>query len=114
MIFSRAALVLLAIASSAIGAVIQARTPEQLQTDIENLTARVTTLDNDITAFPDTGGSIFAALVCSQPDSCEYHLRTYSARAFTLMRRMSTLRSRLLRLRPALPTHYPKRTARLF
>ncbi|KZV98842.1 hydrophobic surface binding protein, partial [Exidia glandulosa HHB12029] len=38
------------------------RTAAQIQADITTLTARVTTLDNDVSAFPNTGGSLVAAL----------------------------------------------------
>lgn len=39
------------------------RTVAQVESDIASISTQVTTLDNDITAFPNTGGSLINALV---------------------------------------------------
>lgn len=60
--FSRAVVTVLAAAAPALAAVIGARSASAIIADIDVLTTRVTTLDNDVTAFPATGGSLLAAL----------------------------------------------------
>ncbi|EJD50706.1 hydrophobic surface binding protein [Auricularia subglabra TFB-10046 SS5] len=60
--FSRAVVTVLAVAAPALAAVIGARSAAEIVADIDVLTTRVTKLDNDVTAFPNTGGSLVAAL----------------------------------------------------
>lgn len=47
----------------------------KVETDIASISTQVTSLDTTVNAFPDTGGSITAALVRS---SCLYSFKKYS------------------------------------
>lgn len=40
-------------------------TPQGVESDLDNILSQVNTLDNDIVAFPDSGGSLVNALVCN-------------------------------------------------
>jgi hypothetical protein len=53
---------LLSVASIALATPFK-RTVDQVKADIADISAKVTSLDNAITAFPLTGGSLVAALV---------------------------------------------------
>lgn len=53
---------LLSVASIALATPVK-RTVDQVKADIADISAKVTSLDSAITAFPLTGGSLVAALV---------------------------------------------------
>jgi len=63
MLCLRAIVATLAFGASVFGAALDRRTAAQIQSGITDLSSKVTTLDNQVVAFPATGGSLLAALV---------------------------------------------------